>query len=99
MTWDATTPPSSGKHSANFPNTSPVVSMNTSTPGLRVTTYPIGSTGSAARYLPPRSSDTERAVELLREAWIAVRDLPSCKARLNALDLIEEAGMWVKDIE
>jgi hypothetical protein len=63
-----------------------------------VTTSVIGSVEPDTRSQPRPSSDTERALRLLDEAFTLILGLPKGKARDLALDCMTDAGSLVKAI-
>lgn len=68
------------------------------------TGFPIGSDDLVRPSLRPHSSDIARALSLIDEAWLIVHrrstnNVKQRDGRRNALDLLEETAVWMKDID
>lgn len=75
-------------------------SSNTFTEVRPVTTSPSGYVAPERPWGPLPSSDTERALMLLREAWRTVRDMETSLfySKREALSDIESAAQWIADL-
>lgn len=80
---------------ADCPERSQSGSSSTLGEGLPRTTYPIGYPEQDTLFLLPPSSERDRALSLLNEAYNAVAGMPQGRVTSIVKTKIEEAEMWL----